>query len=59
MKQVKEHPLLGRKYSEVQHTHKFRVVRIDKEGYGLTMDYNPTRMNVEVDNDIITKVYYG
>ena len=59
MKKVENHPLIGRKYKDVRDTHNFRIVRQDQTSYGLTMDYNPTRVNVEIDNGIITKVYFG
>ena len=39
-----------------------RVIRIgrrDKETFALTMDYSPTRINIEVDNGKVTSVNIG
>lgn len=38
---------------------KYRVVREDSNHYAITADYRPERLNLEIDNDIVTKVYNG
>jgi hypothetical protein len=37
----------------------FRVGRRDGESFALTMDYSPQRVNVEVDNDVVTLIGVG
>ena len=37
----------------------YRVVARDGEFYALTMDYSPTRINVEIEKDIVTKISVG
>ena len=37
----------------------FRVGRRDGEFFALTMDYSPQRVNVEVDDDIVTLIGVG
>ena len=36
-----------------------RVVRRDDENYAITMDYRLNRINLEVDNGIVTKTFIG
>ena len=36
-----------------------RVVRRDDENYAITMDYRLDRINLEIDNGIVTKTYIG
>lgn len=37
----------------------YRVAARDGEFYALTMDYSPTRINVEIVKDIVTKINVG
>ncbi len=37
----------------------YRVAARDGEFYALTMDYSPTRINVEIEKDIVTKISVG
>lgn len=37
----------------------YRIVRIDGVGMMITCDYRTERLNLEVENNIITKVYGG
>ena len=37
----------------------FRVGRRDGESFALTMDYSPQRVNVEVDDDVVTLIGVG
>ena len=37
----------------------YRVAVRDGERYALTMDYSPTRINVEIEKDIVTKISVG
>lgn len=37
----------------------FRVMREDKESFAGIMNYNPGRINLEIDNGIITRSYGG
>lgn len=37
----------------------FRVAREDKEYYILTMDLKPYRANLELDNRVVTGIYWG
>lgn len=37
----------------------FRVAREDKENYILTMDFRPYRANLELDNGVVTSIYWG
>lgn len=37
----------------------YRVVRGDSNHYAITDDYRPERLNLEIDNDIVTQVYSG
>lgn len=37
----------------------FRVGRRDGESFALTMDYSPQRVNVEVDDDVVTLIAVG
>ena len=37
----------------------YRLVRRDTTHFVLTCDFRPERLNIEVDNGIITKVYEG
>ena len=37
----------------------FRVAREDKEYYILTMDLKPYRANLELDNGVVTGIYWG
>jgi hypothetical protein len=36
-----------------------RVVRRDGESYAITEDYSLSRINLEIDNGIVTKTYIG
>jgi hypothetical protein len=36
-----------------------RVVRRDDENYAVTMDYRLNRINLEIDNGIVTKTFIG
>ena len=36
-----------------------RVVRRDRESYAITEDYSLSRINLEIDNGIVTKTYIG
>ena len=36
-----------------------RVVRRDDENYAVTMDYRINRINLEIDNGLVTKTYIG
>jgi hypothetical protein len=36
-----------------------RVVRRDDENYAITMDYRLDRINLEIDNGLVTKTYIG
>lgn len=38
---------------------KYRVVRKDSNHYAITADFRPERLNLEIDNDIVTQVYSG
>ncbi|MEY2827717.1 MAG: hypothetical protein RLZZ183_836 [Actinomycetota bacterium] len=37
----------------------YRVAARDGEFYALTMDYSPTRINVEIQKEIVTKINVG
>lgn len=37
----------------------FRIVRIDGKGLIITCDFNPDRLNLEVENNIVVNVYGG
>jgi len=37
----------------------FRVSREDDKTYALSMDFKPNRVNLEIDNNLITKAYLG
>ncbi len=37
----------------------YRVAREDKENYILTMDFKPYRANLELDNGVVTGIYWG
>ncbi|MFZ9780104.1 MAG: hypothetical protein ACO3EM_08050, partial [Ilumatobacteraceae bacterium] len=37
----------------------FRVGRRDGESFALTMDYSPQRVNVEIDDDVVTLIGVG
>jgi hypothetical protein len=37
----------------------FRVTRKDKVSYIVTCDFRPYRINVAIDNDKVSKVYFG
>lgn len=37
----------------------YRVAARDGEFYALTMDYSPTRINVEIEKDLVTKISVG
>jgi hypothetical protein len=37
----------------------WRVVVRDGKGYVITCDFKPERLNLEIENNIITKVYGG
>lgn len=37
----------------------FRVTRKDKLNYMITCDFRPYRINVEIDNEVVTKVKFG
>ena len=37
----------------------YRIARRDKENFALTMDYRPNRINLEIDNDIVTAANIG
>ncbi len=37
----------------------YRVAARDGEYYALTMDYSPTRINVEIQKEIVTKINVG
>ena len=37
----------------------YRIVRIDGKGLIITCDFNPDRLNLEIENDIIVNVYGG
>ncbi len=37
----------------------YRVAARDGEFYALTMDYSPTRINVEIENEVVTKINVG
>lgn len=54
-----DHPLLGREYNEIKDTHQFRLAKLNGEIYMLTMDFNPTRVNIEVENGIVVMVWFG
>lgn len=54
--------LTGKNYEEIKNIIKdknCRVVRIDKDSFIITDDYEPTRMNLSIDNGVITKVTFG
>jgi len=36
-----------------------RVVRRDDESYAVTQDYSLSRINLEIDNGIVTKIWIG
>lgn len=38
---------------------KYRIVKTDGKGMIITCDFNPDRLNLEVENGIITNVYEG
>ena len=38
---------------------KWRLVRRDGKAYIVTCDYKPERLNLEIENNIITRVYGG
>ena len=37
----------------------YRIARRDDETFALTMDYRPDRINLEIDNDIVTAANIG
>lgn len=37
----------------------YRIAREDKENYILTMDFKPYRANLELDNGVVTGIYWG
>jgi len=37
----------------------FRIVKIDGQGMMVTCDFRPDRLNLEIENNIITRVYEG
>jgi len=37
----------------------YRVAARDGEFYALTMDYSPTRINVEIEKEVVTKINVG
>lgn len=37
----------------------YRIARRDDESFALTMDYRPDRINLEIDNDIVTAANIG
>ena len=37
----------------------YRIVRIDGKGLIITCDFNPDRLNLEIENNIIVNVYGG
>lgn len=37
----------------------FRIVKIDGKGMMITCDFRPDRLNLEIENNIITRVYEG
>jgi hypothetical protein len=37
----------------------YRVTRRDDENYAMTMDYRINRINLEIDNGIVTKTFIG
>ena len=37
----------------------YRIAARDGEFYALTMDYSPTRINVEIEKEIVTKISVG
>lgn len=37
----------------------YRIAREDKENYILTMDLKPYRANLELDNRVVTGIYWG
>lgn len=36
-----------------------RIARRDSENFVLTMDYRPSRINLEIDNNLVTKATIG
>jgi len=37
----------------------YRIVRKDENYYVITSDFHTDRLNIEIDNDIVTKIYGG
>lgn len=44
---------------EILKDKKYRIVRIDGKGMMVTCDYRPERLNLEIENNIITKIHNG
>lgn len=55
-----KHDLIGKDQSALKEIKEdYRIVKIDDVDFIITHDLRPDRLNIKIQNGIITEVYYG
>lgn len=57
---IRKHHLIGKDQSSLKEIKEdYRIVKIDDVDFIITRDYRPDRLNIKIQNGVITEVYYG